>query len=112
MANAKFILEKAGTTEYKFLFVGPDNQILLSSDLYSDRLSCERAVALVKQNARSPKSYNMKSTPDEQLFYIFRTVEKESIATSGFFVEEEERQANIEQVKEFAPDAPLEEKKA
>lgn len=111
MSGAKFILEKTGSTEYRFMFVGPNNQILMSSDLYSDRLSCERAIRLVKDNAASPKSYNLKSTPDSLFFYIFRTSEKEVVATSEFFIEESERLGNIDMVKKHAPSAPVEEKR-
>ena len=110
MANPKFLLEKISDTEYKFILIKPDGTALLTSEPYNDKHSCERGTELVKQNAWSDEVFELRKSPRDHHYYNFKVADNELVATSEMYIEQSERDKNIDEVREFAPEAEIEER--
>ncbi len=106
MANSKFLLQKVGASS-KFILVGPDGQVLLTSKLYSDNYSCKQGIELIRQNINSDKVFEKTKTQDGLFYYNFRLPNRELLAVSEMFAEKEELIENIEQVKAVSLNAEI-----
>lgn len=110
MKNPKFQLSKDNAGEFRFLLIAVNGEpILRSSEGYTTKQNCQKAIASVKVNARDDDRYDRKTTKaDNQYYFILNARNSEELGISEMYESKQNRDNGIEAVKRDAPIAPTE----
>ena len=105
---AKFIISRRTNFEWQFKLLADNGQIILLSEGYTTRTSCEAAVASVKSNALSDNNYIRKTSVNMKYYFVLKALNGEIIGTSELYESQAGRENGISAVKKYAPSAWLE----
>ena len=61
---AEFEFYKVKPGEYRYRLIGGNGDVILSSDVYTSKLGCTKAIESVKNNASNPDNYVREPTPN------------------------------------------------
>ncbi len=98
--------DKAG--EYRFRLKAGNGEIILASEGYKQKASCENGIASVKKNAPEDARYERKETKSGKPMFNLKATNGQVIGTSESYSSESARDNGIESVKKNAPDARVE----
>ena len=98
--------DKAG--EYRFRLKAGNGQIILASEGYKQKASCENGVASVQKNAPEDARYERKETKSSGQMFNLKATNGQVIGTSESYTSTSARENGIESVKKNAPDAKVE----
>ncbi|WP_412564322.1 YegP family protein [Thalassobius sp. MITS945101] len=97
--------DKAG--EYRFRLKAGNGEIILASEGYKQKASCENGVASVKKNAPEDARYERKETKSGKHMFNLKATNGQVIGTSESYESTSGRDNGIESVKKNAPDAKV-----
>lgn len=98
--------DKAG--EFRFRLKAGNGEIILASEGYKQKASCENGVESVKKNAPDDARYERKETKSGKPMFNLKATNGQVIGTSESYSSEAARDNGIESVKKNAPDAKVE----
>ena len=107
MSNPKFELYKSSPdNQFRFRLKAGNGEIILHSEGYETKQSCENGIASVKDNAPYDARYERKNGP---VYYRFnlKAANNRVIGSSEAYTTLSGRDNGIESVKKNAPDAPV-----
>lgn len=108
MNNPKFqIFKSTANSQYYFRLKSANNEIILSSEGYKTKQSCETGIASVKANAPYDNRYERRDNPGNYTFNL-RAANGEIIGRSESYNTVYARENGIEAVKRDAPIAGIE----
>ncbi len=99
--------EKSG--EYYFRLKATNGQIILSSQGYKQKTTCENGVESVKKNAGEASRYEKKESTNGKFFFNLKASNGQVIGKSQMYDSEKTRDNGIESVMKNAPDASVKE---
>jgi uncharacterized protein YegP (UPF0339 family) len=109
MNQAKFeIFRSEKNSEYFFRLRAANGKIILSSEGYKAKYSCENGIASVKENAPYDSRYKREINKANQYYFNLNAGNGQIIATSESYTTADNRDQGIETVKSAAPDASIE----
>lgn len=109
MQNPKFQLFKSRTSgQYYFRLRSINGEIILSSEAYTTKQSCNNGIAAVKANAPFESRYERRKSINGQYYFVLKASNGEIIGTSETYTTEYARENGIMAVKRDAPNAPIE----
>lgn len=108
MKNPKFQIYVGKDDQFYFRLSAVNGEIILGSEGYTARLSCQNGIDSVKENAPSDQRYQRKTTADGQFYFTLTAANSEPIGKSESYTTERARDNGIEAVKKTAPEAPVE----
>ncbi len=97
--------DKAG--EYRFRLKAGNGEIILASEGYKQKASCENGVASVQKNAPDDARYERKETKSGKHMFNLKATNGQVIGTSESYESTSGRDNGIESVKKNAPDAKV-----
>ena len=98
--------DKAG--EYRFRLKAGNGEIILASEGYKQKASCENGVASVQKNAPEDARYERKETKSGKPMFNLKATNGQVIGTSESYSSASARDNGIESVKKNAPGAKVE----
>lgn len=108
MNNPKFeIYKSAFNSQFYFRLKASNGQIILSSEGYVMKQSCQHGIASVKMNAPHDERYERKNGTTHYTFNL-KASNGEIIGRSESYVTPSNRDQGIEAVKKYAPISPIE----
>jgi uncharacterized protein len=107
MAAGKFELKKAKDGEFFFHLKAANGQIILASEMYTEKSSAENGIASVKKNAPDDGRYERKDTKNGHFMFNLKAANHQVIGTSQTYKSAESRDEGIASVKANAPFAPV-----
>jgi uncharacterized protein YegP (UPF0339 family) len=108
MNNPKFqIFKSTANSQYYFRLRSANNEIILSSEGYTTKQSCQTGIASVKANAPYDSRYERRDNPGNYTFNL-RAANGEIIGRSESYTTSYARENGIEAVKRDAPIAGVE----
>jgi uncharacterized protein len=108
MSQAKFeIYRSEKNAEFYFRLKAANGKIILSSEGYKGKSSCENGIASVKKNAPMDERYDRKINKAGQYYFNLKAGNGEIIGTSESYATADNRDQGIEAVKSSAPDAMI-----
>ncbi|MVT11041.1 YegP family protein [Chitinophaga tropicalis] len=105
MSNPKFEITKPHAQFYFNLKAG-NGEIILSSEGYTAKRSCENGIASVQKNAPDDDQYDRKHNNGSYTF-VLKAGNGEPIGRSESYTSAASRDAGIESVKRNAPNASV-----
>ncbi|CUH64228.1 hypothetical protein TL5118_00795 [Thalassovita autumnalis] len=102
--------DKAG--EYRFRLKAGNGEIILASEGYKQKASCENGIASVMKNAPEDARYERKETKSGKHMFNLKATNGQVIGTSESYESTSGRDNGIESVKKNAPDAKIDDQTA
>ncbi|RBQ05818.1 YegP family protein [Pedobacter miscanthi] len=103
----KFIITKRTNGEYQFNLKAANGHIILTSEGYTTKASCNKGIESVKNNAPTDARYDRKIAKNGSYYFNLKAGNGEIIGTSQMYGTEDTRDNGIESVKTDAPDAEV-----
>lgn len=94
----KFVIKKATTGEYYFNLLADNSQIILTSLMYSLKISCFNGIDFVR-NSCVYGIYEPKQTSDHKHYFVLYDSQGQIVGTSELFSSIALMEAGIESVK-------------
>lgn len=107
----KFVISKRTNGDYQFNLKANNGQVILASQGYNFRSSCEQGIESVKTNAKDDSKYDRKTSSNGKFFFNLKAGNGQIIGTSEMYEAQAGMEKGIESVKSNAPDATVEEEK-
>lgn len=103
----KFIISKRQDNEFQFKLRATNGQVILSSEGYITKASCNKAIESVKTNASSDMRYERKIARNGLYYFNLKASNGEIIGTSQMYTTFIARDNGVESVMVNAPVATI-----
>ncbi len=103
----KFEIYQDKANEYRFRLKARNGQIILASEGYSQKSSCEKGINSVKTNASIDLRFERKETKSGAPMFNLKAANGQVIGTSEAYSSESARDNGIASVMENAPEAAV-----
>jgi uncharacterized protein YegP (UPF0339 family) len=104
----KFVITKRVNGEFQFNLKANNGQIILASEGYGTKSSCENGIESVKRNAQDDTKFDRKTAANGKSYFNLKATNGQVIGTSEMYETVASRDNGIESVKNNAPDATTE----
>lgn len=105
---SKFAIFKGTNGNYYFHLKADNGEIVLSSEGYLAKSSCQNGIDSVKDNSRYYSQYEKKTSSNGQYYFVLKASNGQVIGTSEMYGSSSGRDNGIEVVKREAPSAWVE----
>lgn len=104
----KFVITKRANGEFQFNLKAGNGQIILSSEGYSTKTSCENGIASVRKNSQDDSRFDRKTSANGKPYFNLKATNGQIVGNSEMYESEASRDNGIESVKANAPEAGIE----
>ncbi len=104
----KFVITKRANDEFQFSLKAGNGQVILISEGYKTKPSCENGIESVKTNAKEDGRFEGKTSTNGKFFFSLKAGNGQIIGSSEMYESEASRRNGIESVKNNAPEATTE----
>ena len=108
MKYPKFIIKKSSNDQFYFNLWSAQEEIVLSSEMYTAKQSCKNGIESVKANAPFDKNYEKRISENNKYYFVLKSANGEIIGVSKMYVYSSDRDNGITIVKRDAPVAETE----
>ena len=108
MKNPKFQIYFGADDQFYFNLKAANGEVILGSEGYTAKSSCQNGIASVKTNAQLDQRFLRKIASNGQFYFTLTAANNEPIGISEMYSTESAREKGIEAVKKTAPDASVE----
>ena len=108
MKNPKFQIYIGADDQFYFKLKAANGEVILGSEGYTAKSSCQNGIASVKTNAKLDQRFLRKTASNGQFYFTLAAANNEPIGNSEMYGTEGSRKKGIEAVKKTAPDADIE----
>jgi uncharacterized protein YegP (UPF0339 family) len=104
----KFIISKRTNGDFQFNLKAANGQIILSSQGYSSKSSCENGIESVRKNSQDDSKFEKNRASDGRFYFNLKATNGQIIGTSQMYESENGMEKGIESVKSNAQSASVE----
>ncbi|MGM9475653.1 YegP family protein [Pedobacter sp. GSP4] len=104
----KFVISKRSNGEFQFNLKAGNGQVILTSEGYAAKSSCENGIASVKNNAQDDSKFEKKTSSNGKYHFSLKATNGQIIGSSEMYESAAARDNGIESVKNNAPEADIE----
>ncbi|NII82519.1 YegP family protein [Pedobacter riviphilus] len=101
----KFVITKRTNGEYQFNLKAGNGQVILASEGYAAKSSCENGIESVKKNSQDDSKFERKTSSNGKQYFNLKATNGQIIGSSEMYESASARDNGIESVKKNAPDA-------
>lgn len=103
----KFEIKVAKNGEYVFNLKAANGQVILTSQMYKSKASCENGIASVKKNAEKASAFKIEEAKNGQPYFTIKAANGEIIGKSQIYASIDTCKKGIDSVQRNAPDAAV-----
>ncbi len=103
----KFVITKRKNGEYQFNLKAGNGQIILASEGYTTKTSCNNGIESVRKNAQDEAKFEQKIAANGKHYFNLKASNGQIIGTSEMYESISSRDNGIRSVKENAPSATI-----
>lgn len=108
----KFVITTRSNGEFQFNLKADNGQVILTSEGYSSKKSCENGIESVRTNAPNDARYERLTAKNGKLYFNLKAANSQVIGASQMYEAEAGRENGIESVKRNAPGATVDDQTA
>ncbi len=101
----KFVITKRTNGEYQFNLKAGNGQVILASEGYAAKSSCENGIESVKKNAQDDSKFEKKTSSNGKYYFSLKASNGQIIGSSEMYESTAARDNGIESVQKNAPGA-------
>ncbi|MCS3529139.1 YegP family protein [Chryseobacterium sp. JUb7] len=99
----KFIISKRINDDYQFNLKAANGQVILTSQGYSSKSSCEKGIDSVRVHSKDRSKFEINTAKDGRFYFNLKAGNGQVIGTSQMYESENGLENGIESVKTNAP---------
>lgn len=103
----KFVKKVAKNGDFYFNLKAGNGEVILSSEMYKSKASCDNGISSVKENSPSDERYDRKTANNGKHYFNLKARNGQVIGSSEMYESAAGRDKGIESVKKNAPDASI-----
>jgi len=103
MPHPEFQVKTGKDSQLYFNLTAKNGQVILSSEGYKAKNSCENGIASVKKNSQDDSRFERKTAKDGQFYFSLNANNGQSIGKSELYKTKESMENGIDSVKTNAP---------
>ena len=103
----KFELKKSASGQFMFNLKAANNQVILTSELYTEKAGAQNGIESVKQNAGTDANYERKTSKKGEPFFVLKAPNGQIIGKSEMYASAKAMENGIASVKANAPGASV-----
>lgn len=103
----KFVISKRTNGEFHFNLAAGNGQVILSSESYSTKSSCENGIESVRKNSQDDSKFEKKTSSNGKSFFNLKATNGQIIGSSELYESESSRDKGIASVQSNAPNATI-----
>lgn len=103
----KFVKKVAKNGDFYFNLKAGNGEVILSSEMYKSKASCDNGISSVKENSPSDERYERKTANNGKHYFNLKARNGQVIGSSEMYESAAGRDKGIESVKKNAPDASI-----
>jgi len=107
MAHPSFILKKSKNDQFMFNLTAKNGQVILTSEMYTTKSSCENGIASVKTNSPMDERYERKTSSNGKPYFVLKAANHQIIGNSEMYESNQSMENGIESVKTNGPIAEV-----
>lgn len=104
----KFEIKKDKSGQYRFNLKAGNGQVILSSEAYTTKASCENGIESVRKNSQDDSKFDRLTAKDDSPYFNLKATNGQIIGTSEMYSSTSAMENGIESVKTNAPNATVE----
>lgn len=104
----KFVISKRTNGDYQFNLKAGNGQVILTSQGYNSKSSCENGIESVRINSKDDAKFERKTSTNDKSYFNLKAGNGQIIGTSQMYESENGMENGIESVKSNAPIASVE----
>lgn len=104
----KFIISKRTNDDYQFNLKAVNGQVILTSQGYNSKASCENGIESVRKNSQEDSKFEKNTSKNEKWYFNLKAGNGQIVGTSQMYESENGMDKGIESVKTNAPNAVIE----
>lgn len=104
----KFEIKKDKSGQYRFNLKASNGQVILSSEAYKTKASCDNGIESVRKNSQDDGKYERKTAKDGSPYFNLKASNGQVIGTSEMYSGSSAMENGIASVKTNAPKATIE----
>lgn len=101
----KFIITKRVNGEFQFNLHAGNGEIILTSEGYTTKASCQNGIESVKINSQDDSRFDRRMAVNEKYYFVLKAKNGEIIGKSQLYSTKQGMENGIASVKENAPNA-------
>ena len=105
--SGKFELKTSSNNQYRFTLKASNGQVILTSELYTERRGALNGVEAVKRNAPIDERYERKTAKNGETYFVLKASNGQVVGQSETYSSTAAMEGGIESVKKNAPDAAI-----
>ncbi|MEX0289329.1 MAG: YegP family protein [Flavobacteriaceae bacterium] len=103
----KFEIKKDKAGKFRFNLKAANGLVILTSEAYNTKASCDNGIASVKKNCGSEKCYDINVAKNGKPYFNLKSTNGKVIGTSQMYASRSSMNKGIASVKNNAPKAPV-----
>lgn len=104
----KFEIKKDKAGKLRFNLKAGNGQIILSSEAYESKASCNNGIESVRKNSQDDARFERKTAKDGSPYFNLKSTNGQVIGNSEMYSSASAMENGVESVKKNAPDAAVE----
>jgi uncharacterized protein YegP (UPF0339 family) len=106
---SKFVISKRNNDEYQFNLKAQNGQVILTSQGYTSKASCENGIESVRTNSALDANFDRNKSSNNKDYFNLKAGNNQIIGTSEMYENTSGMETGIASVMKNAPDATIEE---
>lgn len=103
----KFEIKKDKSGQFRFNLKASNGQVILSSEAYKSKPSCDNGISSVKANSQDDGKYERKTAKDGSAYFNLKATNGQVIGASEMYSSSSAMENGIASIKKNAPDASI-----
>jgi len=108
MAHPQFQVKTGKDGQFYFNLTAKNGQVILTSEGYKSKDSCENGIASVKKNSQDDNRFERKTAKDGQFYFSLKAINGQEIGKSEMYKSKETMENGVKSVMTNAPTAGIE----
>ena len=104
----KFEIKKDKSGQFRFNLKATNGQVILSSEAYKTKASCDNGIESVRKNSQDDGKYDRKTAKDGSPYFNLKASNGQAIGASEMYSSTSVMENGIASVKKNAPEAAVE----
>ncbi|MEP3209264.1 MAG: YegP family protein [Maribacter sp.] len=103
----KFEIKKDKSGQFRFNLKAGNHQVILSSEAYKTRASCDNGIESVRKNSKNDKMFERKTAKDGSPYFNLKSTNGQVIGSSEMYSSKSSMENGIASVVKNAPKATI-----
>ncbi|MCK0192404.1 YegP family protein [Arenibacter sp. F20364] len=103
----KFEIKKDKSDQFRFNLKASNGQVILSSEAYTTKTSCENGISSVRKNSQDDGKYERKTAKDGSPYFNLKATNGQVIGSSEMYSSTSAMENGIASVMKNAPEASV-----